>query len=209
MPCLHPSNRRFAAACLAGSLLAAAGGLAFAQAPATGGEGDLVGRAQAWLSGRHQVSASAVAVQPLDARVQSRGCASGWQFDQPIASNDTMLRARCPDNNWQVYLRVTLPPRPAAQAGAGATADTGPGTPSTYNAPSARVQAPAQPPSPPLVKRGQIVLTTWTTVPGLVVSVRMEALDDGRMGDTVRLRNRESGRIVSATVNGQNSAQGL
>ncbi len=207
MPCLPSISLRLAA-CAAASCLAAFAGLAHAQA-AAGGEGDLVGRAQAWLSGRHQVSASAVVIQPLDARVQSRGCASGWQFDQPIAGNDSMLRARCPDSNWQVYLRVTWPPRPSEPAGPGPAADANRPLLSAYTSPAARVQSPPPPPAPPLVKRGQIVLTTWTTVPGLVVSARMEALDDGRMGDTVRLRNRESGRVVSATVNGPNSAQGL
>ncbi len=205
MPCLDPSTRRHATARAVASCLAAFAGLA----QATGSQGDLVGRAQAWLAGRHQVSASAVGVQPLDARVQSRGCASGWQFDQPVATNDSMLRARCPDSNWQVYLRVTLPPRPAASSGTGPAAAASPPVPVTYMPPAPRFQPPPPPPAPPLVKRGQIVLTTWTSVPGLVVSARMEALEDGRMGDTVRLRNRESGRVVSAVVDGPNSAQGL
>jgi len=215
MPCLHVMTRNFATVRIAALLLAALAGPACAQAQAQppGVESDLVGRAQAWLSGRHQAQASAIGVQPLDVRVQSRGCAGGWQFDQPIATNDSMLRARCPDNNWQVYLRVTLPARPTAQAAAAPAAEVPVHSPSNHAA-SPRtqplLQAPApQPPAPPLVKRGQTVLTTWATVPGLVVSARMEALDDGRMGDTVRLRNRDSGKIVSATVNGPLSAQGM
>lgn len=203
MPCLTSSIRCFAAA-----LAAACASLSLAQPTPAVMEGDLVGRAQAWLSGRHQANASTIGVQALDARVQGRGCASGWQFDQPIANNDSMLRARCPDSNWQVYLRVTLPARPATQAPAGQPA--GPGsTPSGYPPPTAIAQPAPAVPAPMLVKRGQTVLTTWTTVPGLVVSARMEAMDDGRMGDTVRLRNRESGRIVSAIVNGLHTAQGL
>ena len=62
--------------------------------------------------------------------------------------------------------------------------------------------------APLLVRRGHTVLTTWTPVPGLMVSARLEALDDGRMGDTIRLRNRDSGRVLSALVSGQNQAQG-
>lgn len=210
MSCLNRSNRYVIAV-----LATACAGASFGQGAPTGTEGDLVGRAQAWLSGRHQVQATAIGVQPLDARVQGRGCPGGWQFDQPIAGNDGMLRARCPDNNWQVYLRIILPAKPTTQAQPSASAAGGPPaaarppTPSAYIAPQLTIAMPPPPPAPPLVKRGQSVLTTWTTVPGLVVSARMEALDDGRMGETVRLRNRETGRIVSATVSGQNTAQGF
>ncbi len=218
MPCLTSKIRRIAAA-LAAVHLAALAMPGFAQATARppaatsagSTEGDLVGRAKTWLSGRHQVSAAEIGVQALDARVQARGCPGSWVFDQPIAGNDSMLRARCPDTQWQVYLRVTLPLRPAAQAPGPSAAPSAASAPaqvlSAYNPPASR--APAAPPEPPIVKRGQIVMTVWSTVPGLVVSVRMEALEDGRMGDTIRLRNRESGRVVTATVNGPQSAQGL
>ncbi len=203
MPCLTSKIRRIAAA-LAAAHLAALALPGLAQSANGSTEGDLVGRARTWLSGRHQVSAAEIGVQALDARVQARGCPGTWVFDQPIAGNDSMLRARCPDTQWQVYLRVTLPPRPAAAATAAAVPAQ---APAAYAPPV--IRPPAPPPGPPIVKRGQTVLTVWSTVPGLVVSVRMEALEDGRMGDTIRLRNRDSGRVVTATVNGPQSAQGL
>lgn len=60
-----------------------------------------------------------------------------------------------------------------------------------------------------MVKRGQNVTMLASPVPGLRIAANLEALDDGRMGETVRLRNRESGRIVSATVTGPSSVQGM
>ena len=204
MPCLDRPIRLLAA-----SLLAGAAGVACAQAntPA-GSEAELVSRAQAWLAGRHQVQSSAIGVQAMDPRVQSRGCEGGWQFDLPFAGNEGMLRARCPQNNWQVFLKVMLPPSavmsaPAAAPGAFAANST----PAPVMVPAGLVQ-PTQA-APTLVKRGQTVLATWAPVSGLMVSARLEALDDGRMGETIRLKNRDTGRIVSAVVNGQNTAQGL
>ncbi len=67
---------------------------------------------------------------------------------------------------------------------------------------------PAAAPSPLVVRRGATVLTTWTPAAGLVVTARLEALDDGRVGDTIRVRNRDSGRILGAQVSGQNQAIG-
>ena len=200
MPCLDRPKRLLAA-----SLLAGAAGVACAQASApAGSEAELVSRAQAWLSGRYQVQPSTIGVQAMDPRVQARGCEGGWQFDQPFAGNEGMLRARCPQNNWQVFLKVMLPARavmPVAGPAPSAPA------PAPILVPAGLVQT-AQA-TPHLVKRGQTVLATWAPVSGLMVSARLEALDDGRMGETIRLKNRDTGRIVSAVVNGQNTAQGL
>jgi flagella basal body P-ring formation protein FlgA len=41
------------------------------------------------------------------------------------------------------------------------------------------------------------------------ISIRMEAMQDGRLGEQVRLKNPESGRQVSGVVTGLNSAKGL
>jgi hypothetical protein len=205
------------------------------------GEADLVQRARAWLAATHTVPSGAVGVQPLDARVQVRGCASGWVFDQPFPQNDGVLRARCADSNWQVFLSVTLPrPAPGTPATPGATvaargpvgaaplnttmATTGMAATTATPAPIAPVNATApaspalasplpafQPPAPaapPAVRRGNTVLTTWTPSPGLVITARLEALDDGRLGDTIRVRNRDSGRVLAAQVSGQNQAVG-
>jgi len=59
-----------------------------------------------------------------------------------------------------------------------------------------------------LVKQGQMVLLTVGEGSGFRVSVRLEALQDGRMGDRISLRNPESGRTVSGVVIGPNQAQG-
>lgn len=59
-----------------------------------------------------------------------------------------------------------------------------------------------------LVKQGQMVQLTVGQGSGFVVSVRLEALQDGRMGDRISLRNPESGRTVSGVVTGPNQAQG-
>lgn len=216
MPCLVFSTRRWIAALPAVGLALAAGVAAAQGSVRSPTEAELVARAQAWLAGRHQVSAAAISVQPLDSRVQTKGCSGGWQFDQPFAGNDGTLRARCPDSGWQVFLQVILPARPAAAAPPAPAQAPAPAYPmgATLAAPSPPVPAPAAavapavPSGPPLVRRGQTVLITWVTVPGLQVTARMEALDDGRMGETVRLRNRDSGKTVSATVTGQNQAQG-
>lgn len=206
----------------AAGLLAAAAGMAGAQAPAPreATETEFTSRARAWLAGRYQLNPASIGVQALDPRVQSRGCPAGWQFDQPFPGNDGMLRGRCTDSGWQVFVKVTLP----AQAQAPAQAAGPSGQPLASNAPAmAPVMAPVMIPAPgapvmspqaaamapTLVRRGQTVLTTWTPVAGLQVSARLEAMDDGRLGETVRLKNRDSGRIVSAIVNGQNTAQGL
>ncbi len=197
MSCLRPAARpgRWLPAC---ALAAAA--TAFAQgAPVAGAS--LVAGAQAWLSGRYQVPAASVGVQPLDARVQVRPCNSGWQFDQPF-SDPSSLRARCADPVWQVYLKVVLPPQVTAQPPAAPT-------PAAVSAAPAPSSAPPAATGPHLVRRGQTVVVTMTPAPGLSISARLEALDDGRLGDTIRLKNRESGRVMTAVVNGQNAAQGL
>lgn len=174
------------------------------------GEADLVQHARAWLAATHKVPARAVGVQALDSRVQVRGCASGWVFDQPFPQNDGVLRARCAESNWQVFLSVTLPrPAPGTPAVPGATVAapvTAPAAPVAAPAPVAAL--PAAPAAPPAVRRGNTVMTTWTPAPGLIVTARLEALDDGRVGDTIRVRNRDSGRVLAAQVSGQNQAVG-
>jgi len=41
------------------------------------------------------------------------------------------------------------------------------------------------------------------------ISIRMEAMQDGRLGEQVKLRNPETGRQVSGVVTGPNTAKGL
>jgi len=58
-----------------------------------------------------------------------------------------------------------------------------------------------------LVRRGQLIAVSMQGVPGLQITARLEALQDGRHGQSVRLRNPESGRIVSAVVTGPSEAR--
>ena len=60
-----------------------------------------------------------------------------------------------------------------------------------------------------LVRRGQLVLLTVSTAGGLQVSLRVEALQDGKLGDPVKMKNPESGRLMSGVVTGRNTARGL
>ena len=58
-----------------------------------------------------------------------------------------------------------------------------------------------------LVKQGQSVLLTIFHGNGLSVTARVDALQDGRIGEQVRLKNPESGRLVSGIVTGPNAAR--
>ena len=58
-----------------------------------------------------------------------------------------------------------------------------------------------------LVKQGQSVLLTIFHGNGLSVTARVDALQDGRMGEQVRLKNPDSGRLVSGIVTGPNAAR--
>ena len=60
-----------------------------------------------------------------------------------------------------------------------------------------------------LVKMGKIVQLTISQAGGFSISARVEALQDGRLGDQVRLKNLESGRLVTGVVTGPNAVSGL
>ena len=60
-----------------------------------------------------------------------------------------------------------------------------------------------------LVKRGQVVLLQLQAQAGFLITARVEALQDGRMGEQIKLKNMESGRMLTGVVNGLNSARGL
>jgi len=59
-----------------------------------------------------------------------------------------------------------------------------------------------------LVPQGQWVTMTVGHGTGFTITVRLEALQDGRLGERVMLRNTESGRTVSGVVTGMNAAKG-
>ena len=60
-----------------------------------------------------------------------------------------------------------------------------------------------------LVKQGQLVTMNVGDKSGFLVTVRVEALQDGRMGEQVKLKNTESGRQISGVVVGPNLVKGL
>lgn len=60
-----------------------------------------------------------------------------------------------------------------------------------------------------LVKRGQMVLLSVGQSQGFQISARVEAMQDGRFGDQIRLKNRDSGRELSGRVQGPNQVVGL
>jgi flagella basal body P-ring formation protein FlgA len=60
-----------------------------------------------------------------------------------------------------------------------------------------------------LVKRGQMVLISVGQNQGFQISARVEALQDGRFGDQIKLKNKESGRILTGQVRGPNLVDGL
>lgn len=60
-----------------------------------------------------------------------------------------------------------------------------------------------------LVRKGQTVVLTWEPAPGLQITARLEAMEDGRFGDSIRLRNRESGHVTHGQVTGRNAAKGI
>jgi len=60
-----------------------------------------------------------------------------------------------------------------------------------------------------MVKQGQLVMLTISQGGSFAIVARVEALQDGRLGDQIRLKNPESGRLLSGVVTGPNAAKGL
>lgn len=60
-----------------------------------------------------------------------------------------------------------------------------------------------------LVKRGQMVLLSVGPSQGFQISARVEAMQDGRFGELIKLKNRDSGRELSGRVQGPNQVMGL
>ena len=60
-----------------------------------------------------------------------------------------------------------------------------------------------------LVRRGDLVVMTVGTPGSFQISVKAEALQDGKMGEQIKLRNTESGRTLSAIVTGKGQARGV
>ena len=60
-----------------------------------------------------------------------------------------------------------------------------------------------------LVKQGQAVILTIGQSGGFAISARVEALQDGKMGEQIRLKNPESGRFITGVVTGTGTARGF
>ena len=60
-----------------------------------------------------------------------------------------------------------------------------------------------------MVKQGQLVMMVIGEKSAFQVVIRAEAMQDGRMGEQVKLKNTESGRQISGVVIGPNQVRGL
>ncbi len=60
-----------------------------------------------------------------------------------------------------------------------------------------------------MVKKGDQVNLVVGRPPEFMISVRVEAMQDGRMNEQIRLRNPESGQSLSGIVTGKGAAKGL
>ena len=60
-----------------------------------------------------------------------------------------------------------------------------------------------------VVKQGQSVMLTVGQGNGFSITARVEAMQDGKIGDQIRLKNPDSGRLLTGIVTGPNAARGL
>jgi flagella basal body P-ring formation protein FlgA len=60
-----------------------------------------------------------------------------------------------------------------------------------------------------LIRRNHLVQFSLSNAPGLQVSLQLQAMDDGRIGDQIRLKNPDSGRVLTGLVVGRNMVRGL
>lgn len=60
-----------------------------------------------------------------------------------------------------------------------------------------------------LIRRNHLVQFSLSNAPGLQVSLQLQAMDDGRIGDQIRLKNPDSGRVLTGLVVGRNLVRGL
>ena len=59
-----------------------------------------------------------------------------------------------------------------------------------------------------MVKKGELVQLTVGKAGEFQISVRLEAMQDGHLGEQIKLRNTESGRILSGVVTGKGFVRG-
>lgn len=59
-----------------------------------------------------------------------------------------------------------------------------------------------------MVRKGELVQLTVGKAGEFQISVRLEAMQDGRLGEQIKLRNAESGRVLGGVVTGKGSVKG-
>lgn len=59
-----------------------------------------------------------------------------------------------------------------------------------------------------LVKKGELVNLSIGAPGSFMVTVKLEAMQDGRLGEQIRMRNPESGRMLTGTVSGRGLVRG-
>lgn len=60
-----------------------------------------------------------------------------------------------------------------------------------------------------LVKKGDLVTLLIGRPPDFMISVRVEALQDGRLNEQIKLRNTESGHVFSGIITGKGAVKGI
>ncbi len=219
-----------------------------------------------WVAKEQSLSPDVVTMAALDPRMQVKACEKPLTMDMPFGSLEK-LRVRCAQPVWQIYVRVSVPPRVASKTPPPAPSAQAPGSlgpeASTPPVPEKRkilvatmplfrgqvlneshvrvAEVDAQSVTGPvleqvsqimhaevvrdvrpevplrsldirpvvLVKRGQMVLISVGQNQGFQISARVEALQDGKFGEQIKLKNKESGRILTGQVKGPNLVEGL
>ena len=124
-------------------------------------------------------------VTHLDRRLKLQPCPQPVTIDPPALG---AVALRCEALGWRI--RVPLMKSPNAQAVANATAVRH-GAPTSYE--------PAQPMTPPLIKRGDPIQLIAGDG-GFSVSTAAVAQEDGRLGSRIRVKPDDKGQIVIGTV---------
>jgi flagella basal body P-ring formation protein FlgA len=60
-----------------------------------------------------------------------------------------------------------------------------------------------------MVRKGQLAMLTVGQGGGFQITVKVQAEQDGHLGEQIRLKNTESGRLISGVVTGPNALKGL
>jgi len=125
-------------------------------------------------------------VTHLDRRLKLQPCPQTVTIDPPALG---AVALRCESLGWRI--RVPLVKSPNAQAVANATA--------VGNSSPAAIYQPAQPATPPIIKRGDPVQLIAGNG-GFTVSTAAVAQEDGRLGGRIRVKPDDKGQVVIGMV---------